>query len=71
MAKLKEYAQVDTANMAGIGYCFGGGMLLNFARMGEPLKGVVSFHEVCWVPRPTKTCSNQNCLYCMVTTTNL
>ena len=44
VAKLKEYAQVDTANMAGIGYCFGGGMLLNFARMGEPLKGVVSFH---------------------------
>jgi dienelactone hydrolase len=42
--KLKEYAQVDTANMAGIGYCFGGGMLLNIARMGEGLKGIVSFH---------------------------
>lgn len=42
--KLKEYAQVDTANIAGIGYCFGGGMLLNLVRMGEPLKGVVSFH---------------------------
>jgi dienelactone hydrolase len=44
VAKFKEYKEVDTANMAGIGYCFGGGMLLNFARMGEPLKGVVSFH---------------------------
>ena len=42
--KLKEYKEVDTTNMAGIGYCFGGGMLLNFARMGEGLKGVVSFH---------------------------
>ncbi|MBL0183443.1 MAG: dienelactone hydrolase family protein [Chitinophagaceae bacterium] len=42
--KLKEYAQVDTANIAGIGYCFGGGMLLNLVRMGEPLKGIVSFH---------------------------
>lgn len=42
--KLKEYKQVDTANMAGIGYCFGGGMLLNFARLGEDLKGIVSFH---------------------------
>ena len=42
--KLKEYRQVDTEKMAGIGYCFGGGMLLNFARMGEALKGVVSFH---------------------------
>lgn len=44
VVKLKEYKQVDTANMAGIGYCFGGGMLLNFARMGEGLKGIVSFH---------------------------
>jgi len=42
--KLKEYKEVDTENMAGIGYCFGGGMLLNLARMGEPLKGIVSFH---------------------------
>ncbi|HMK03474.1 MAG TPA: dienelactone hydrolase family protein [Ferruginibacter sp.] len=44
MEKLKTYQQVDTANIAGIGYCFGGGVLLNIARMGEPLKGVVSFH---------------------------
>ncbi|HEX2683335.1 MAG TPA: dienelactone hydrolase family protein [Ferruginibacter sp.] len=44
VSKLKEYKEVDTANMAGIGYCFGGGVLLNIARMGEGLKGVVSFH---------------------------
>lgn len=44
VSKLKEYSQADTANMAGIGYCFGGGMLINFARMGEGLKGVISFH---------------------------
>jgi len=44
VTKLKEYVQVDTANMAGIGYCFGGGVLLNIARMGEGLKGIVSFH---------------------------
>ena len=42
--KLKIYPQADTANMAGIGYCFGGGVLLNIARMGEGLKGIVSFH---------------------------
>lgn len=42
--KFKTYAQVDISNMAAIGYCFGGGMVLNFARMGEDLKGVVSFH---------------------------
>ena len=27
-----------------MGYCFGGGMVLNVARMGEDLKGIVSFH---------------------------
>jgi dienelactone hydrolase len=42
--KLKTYAAVDTANIAAIGYCFGGGILLNIARMGEALKGIVSFH---------------------------
>lgn len=42
--KLKEYPQVDAANIAGIGYCFGGGVLINIARMGENLKGIVSFH---------------------------
>lgn len=44
LTKLKEYKQVDTENIAGIGYCFGGGVLLNLARMGENLKGIVSFH---------------------------
>lgn len=42
--RFKTYTQVDTANMAGIGYCFGGGVLLNLTRMGEPLKGIASFH---------------------------
>ena len=44
LAKIKTYPVADTANIAAIGYCFGGGMVLNFARMGENLKGVVSFH---------------------------
>ncbi len=42
--KLKTYPQVDPEKIGAIGYCFGGGMLLNFVRMGEPLKGIVSFH---------------------------
>lgn len=42
--KLKTYPQVDSANIGAIGYCFGGGTLLNLVRMGEPLKGIVSFH---------------------------
>jgi dienelactone hydrolase len=42
--KLKTYSQADTNNIAAIGYCFGGAMVLNMARMGDNLKGVVSFH---------------------------
>lgn len=44
LAKFKTYSEVDVNNIAAIGYCFGGGVLLNLARMGEDLKGVVSFH---------------------------
>lgn len=42
--KIKTYSQVDANNIGAIGYCFGGGILLNLARMGEEIKGVVSFH---------------------------
>jgi dienelactone hydrolase len=44
MNKLKEYKQVDTANIAAIGYCYGGFIVLNAAKLGADLKGVVSFH---------------------------
>src|SRR5688572_24002779 len=44
LEEFKKNPNVDQTKIAGIGYCFGGGMLLNFARMGEPLNGVVSFH---------------------------
>lgn len=44
LASLKNFSQTDTGKLAAIGYCFGGGMVLNAARLGEPLKGVVSFH---------------------------
>ncbi len=42
--KLKEYTQTDSANIAAIGYCFGGFVVLNAAKLGADLKGVVSFH---------------------------
>ncbi|MET0244219.1 MAG: dienelactone hydrolase family protein, partial [Flavitalea sp.] len=44
ISKLKEYSQVDTSKIAAIGYCFGGSMVITAAKLGENLKGVVSFH---------------------------
>lgn len=44
LEELKKNPNVDQSKIAGIGYCFGGGVLLNLARLGEPLNGVVSFH---------------------------
>ena len=44
LAKVKLMPQADTNQVAAIGYCFGGAMVLNMARMGSPLAGVVSFH---------------------------
>ena len=44
LMKLKEYSQTDPNNMAAIGYCFGGYVALNYAKLGADLKGVVSFH---------------------------
>jgi len=41
---LKRQAQTDPNKLAAIGYCFGGGVVLNAARQGVPLAGVVSFH---------------------------
>ncbi|MBZ4187403.1 dienelactone hydrolase family protein [Niabella beijingensis] len=44
LAIARSYPQADTSRIAAIGYCFGGTMVLNMARLGERLKGVVSFH---------------------------
>jgi dienelactone hydrolase len=44
LAEVKKYAQTDTSRIAAIGYCFGGSMVLNAAKLGDNLKGVVSFH---------------------------
>jgi dienelactone hydrolase len=44
MATLRKHKTVDAKEIAAIGYCFGGGVVLNMARMGADLKGVASFH---------------------------
>lgn len=41
---LKKDPHVDPEKIAAIGYCFGGGVVLNMARAGADLDAVVSFH---------------------------
>lgn len=41
---LKKQPQTDPKKLAAIGYCFGGKVVLDAARQGVPLAGVVSFH---------------------------
>lgn len=44
LTRLKSYSQADGNKTAAIGYCFGGAQVLNMAKLGDNLKGVVSFH---------------------------
>jgi dienelactone hydrolase len=44
VAQLKKQAQTNPDKIAAIGYCFGGKVVLDAARRGEALAGVVSFH---------------------------
>jgi dienelactone hydrolase len=44
MKFLKEQSNVDANTIAALGYCFGGSVALQMARLGEDLKGVASFH---------------------------
>lgn len=41
---LRQHPTVNPDNLGAIGYCFGGSIVLNMARMGKELDGVVSFH---------------------------
>jgi len=44
LAQLKASDMVDGSRLAAIGYCFGGGTVLQMAYGGADLKGIVSFH---------------------------
>lgn len=44
LATMSQQKQVDSTRMAAIGYCFGGLCVLDLARSGVKMAGVVSFH---------------------------
>jgi dienelactone hydrolase len=54
MDLLKGQPNVDPTRIAAIGYCFGGGIVLNMARQGVDLKGVASFHGSLTAVKPAQ-----------------
>lgn len=50
--ELKQFEVVDTKRIAAIGYCFGGTGVLELARSGAEVAGVVSFHGGLDSPTP-------------------
>ncbi|MFZ5998637.1 MAG: dienelactone hydrolase family protein [Nitrospirota bacterium] len=49
---LRKHDLTDTRRIAAIGYCFGGTTVLELARSGEDINGVVSFHGGLDTPNP-------------------
>ena len=47
--------QVEAGRLFAIGYCFGGGVVLNQARMGTDLAGVASFHGTLGTDTPAQS----------------
>ena len=62
LSTLKKCPQTDPDNVAAIGYCFGGFVALNYAKLGANLKGVVSFHGgMGKMNRPGSLCGSWDC----------
>ncbi len=51
---LRRLPQVDPRRIAAIGYCFGGTTVLELARSGADVVGVVSFHGALDTPMPAQ-----------------
>lgn len=50
---LRQQAEVQDSRIAAIGYCFGGLCVLDLARIGSDVRGVVSFHGLLTAPGNT------------------
>lgn len=62
--KIKSYPETNKDEIAAIGYCFGGSMVLNAAKMGMDFKGVVSFHGGLATVPATKGSTTAKILVC-------
>jgi Dienelactone hydrolase and related enzymes len=62
--EVKKHPNVDTSRIAAIGFCFGGSMVLNAAKLGEDLDAVVSFHGDLRGVNPDKNLLKAKILVC-------
>jgi dienelactone hydrolase len=56
---LEKQPQCDTKHVAAIGYCFGGTTVLELARSGADINGIVTFHG--GLDTPTRDAKNIKC----------
>ncbi|MEE4277847.1 MAG: dienelactone hydrolase family protein [Halieaceae bacterium] len=54
LTAMREQSEVDAARCAGIGFCFGGLCMLDLARIGTEVAGVVSVHGLLTPPGNTE-----------------
>ncbi len=52
LSELKKQSNVDASKLAAIGFCFGGTGVIELARSGADVKGVISFHGDLDSPTP-------------------
>ena len=64
LEKAKTYPQADSSKTAAIGFCFGGSMVLNAAKLGAPYDVVVSFHGGLQGVAPKKGVTKSRILVC-------
>lgn len=62
--KIRTYPQTDERKIGAMGYCFGGFVVLNAAKLGADLKGVVSFHGGLQGVKPDKNLVKAKILVC-------
>lgn len=62
--QIKLHPLTDTTHIAAIGYCFGGFIVLNAAKLGSVLNGVISVHGGLEGVRPDKNLLKARILVC-------
>lgn len=62
---LRQQPEVDAAQVAAMGYCFGGLCVLDLARSGSDVKGVASFHGLFNPPGNTEGTKIQAKVLCL------